>query len=196
VFVAVPRLIESIQREIERGLERDGELANFREDFAATEGQHFLRRWWTFRRIHRRLGWKFWAFISGGAALPEAVESFWNRLGYAVIQGYGMTETTALISLNHPFRLGKGSIGKLFPGLEMKVSADGEILVRGENIAKAYQRGTQRESVVGEDGWFHTGDLAEMGAEERLYFKGRKKKRDCHPGRNEHLSRGSRERAS
>ncbi|MGA8231328.1 MAG: AMP-binding protein [Candidatus Acidiferrales bacterium] len=175
VLVAVPRLIESMEKEIERGLERDGQLEKFRIQFAAAEGQHFLRRWWWFRRIRRRLGWKFWAFISGGAALPAAVESFWNRLGYAVIQGYGMTETTALISLNHPFRLGKGSIGKLFPGLEMKVSPEGEILVRGENIATAYRRGMQMEPVVGADGWFHTGDLAEVGAEDRLYFKGRKK---------------------
>jgi long-chain acyl-CoA synthetase len=175
VLVAVPRLIESMQKEIERGLERDGRFEKFKSEFAAGEGEHFLRRWWRFRQIRRRLGWKFWAFISGGAALPAAVESFWNRLGYAVIQGYGMTETTALISLNHPFRLGKGSIGKLFPGLEMKVSPDGEILVRGENIATSYQRGMQTEAVVGEDGWFHTGDLAEVGAEDRLYFKGRKK---------------------
>jgi long-chain acyl-CoA synthetase len=175
VLVAVPRLIESMEKEIERGLERDHQLEEFRNEFVAAEGQHFLRRWLRFRRIHRRFGWKFWAFISGGAALPASVESFWNRLGYAVIQGYGMTETTALISLNHPFRLGKGSIGRLFPGLEMKVSPEGEILVRGENVATAYRRGMQTEPVVGEDGWFHTGDLAELGAEDRLYFKGRKK---------------------
>ena len=174
-LVAVPRLIESLEREIERGLEREERLEQFKKDFAAADGQHFLRRWWCFRKIHRRLGWKFWAFISGGAALPGAVETFWNRLGYAVIQGYGMTETTALISLNHPFQLGKGSIGKLFPGLEMKVDSGGEILVRGENIATGYWSGHQLNPVVGEDGWFHTGDLAEVGEEGRLYFKGRQK---------------------
>ena len=70
-----------------------------------------------------------------------------------------MTETTALISLNHPFRLGKGSIGKLFPGLEMKVSAEGEILVRGENVAAGYWRNKELQPVVEGDGWFHTGDL-------------------------------------
>jgi len=61
------------------------------------------------------------AFISGGAALPKQTETFWNRLGYAVIQGYGMTETTSLISLNHPFRSTQGSIGKVFPGMEVRV---------------------------------------------------------------------------
>jgi long-chain acyl-CoA synthetase len=175
LLVAVPRLIESLEREVERVLERKGRLEQFRKDIVATQNQHFLRRWWRFRQIHRLMGWKFWAIISGGASLPGAVESFWTRLGFAVIQGYGMTETAALISLNHPFRPGKGSIGRLFPGLEMKVNQGGEILVRGENIATAYLREQQTEPVIGEDGWFHTGDLAEIGEEGRLYFKGREK---------------------
>ncbi|MFZ0883066.1 MAG: AMP-binding protein [Candidatus Acidiferrales bacterium] len=175
VLVAVPRLIESLQHEVERRIELEGRSEKFRRDFAAGDGEHFLLRWWRFRRIHGLLGWKFWAFISGGAALPGAVESFWHRLGYAVIQGYGMTETTALISLNHPFRLGKGSIGKLFPGLEMKVGAGGEILVRGENIAAGYWRNKELQPVVEEDGWFHTGDLAQVDGSGQLYFKGRQK---------------------
>ena len=175
VLVAVPRLIESLEREVERRWEMEGRQEEFRKDFVAADGEHFLRRWWRFRGIHGLLGWKFWAFISGGAALPGAVESFWNRLGYAVIQGYGMTETTALISLNHPFRLGKGSIGKLFPGLEMKVGPGGEILVRGENVAAGYWRNQALQPVLEEDGWFHTGDLAQVDESGQLYFKGRQK---------------------
>jgi long-chain acyl-CoA synthetase len=175
VLIAVPRVIESLEREIEQQFESEGRIEEFRKEIVASEKEHFLLRWWRFRRIHRRLGWKFWAFISGGAALPAATESFWNRLGYAVIQGYGLTETTSLISLNHPFRSDKGSIGKLFPGLEMKVDPSGEILVRGENIAAGYWSGRQLQPVVGEDGWFHTGDLAEVDEQGRLFFKGRQK---------------------
>lgn len=175
VFVAVPRLIESLQRELERYFEAVGELENFRKDFAAAQNEHFLWRWWRFRKIHRRFGWKFWAFISGGAALPEAVETFWHRLGYAVIQGYGLTETTSLVSLNHPFRLDKGSIGKTFPGVEMRVNETGEILVRGPNIAASYTRGRDLQPILEQDGWFHTGDLAEVDQSGRLYFKGRRK---------------------
>src|SRR6267142_120511 len=126
VVVAVPRFIESLQREVERQEEREGRIEQFRKSFALVERQHFLRRWWRFRRIHSRLGWKFWAFISGGAVLPKQAETFWNRLGYAVIQGYGMTETTSLISLNHPFRSAQGSIGKVFPGMEVRVDENGE----------------------------------------------------------------------
>ena len=175
VVVAVPRFMESLQREVERQQERDGRIEQFRKDFALADGQHFLRRWWRFRRVHSRLGWKFWAFISGGAALPQQAETFWNRLGYAVIQGYGMTETTSLISLNHPFRSARGSIGKVFPGMEVRVDQNGEILVRGENVATAYRHGGQTQSVAESDGWFRTGDIAETDENGRLYFKGRRK---------------------
>ncbi len=175
VLVAVPRFIESLQREILRQMERDGRTPQFNEHFTRAEKDHFLLRWWRFRKIHSLLGWKFWAFISGGAALPEPVEAFWNRLGYAVIQGYGMTETTSLISLNHPFRSAKGSIGKVFPGMEVRVDEHGEILVRGENVATAYRQHDQTQSVSESDGWFHTGDMGETDAEGRMYFKGRRK---------------------
>jgi long-chain acyl-CoA synthetase len=175
VLVAVPRFMESLEREIERGEERTGRVEQFHKGLALAEREHFLRRWWRFRRVHRRLGWKFWAFISGGAALPGRVETFWNRLGYAVIQGYGMTETTSLISLNHPFRPARGSIGRVFPGMEVRVDENGEILVRGENVATAYRSGGQTLSVAEPDGWFRTGDAAETDSAGRLYFKGRRK---------------------
>lgn len=175
VVVTVPRFMESLAREIERSEERDGKLEHFREQFAESENEHFLRRWWRFRRVHSRLGWKFWAFISGGAALPSQLETFWNRLGYAVIQGYGMTETTSLISLNHPFRSARGSIGKVFPGMEVRVDENGEILVRGENVATAYRHNGQNTALAASDGWFRTGDVAEKDENGRLYFKGRKK---------------------
>jgi long-chain acyl-CoA synthetase len=175
VLVAVPRFIESLQREIQNKVEREGLTRQFNEDFARAQKEHFLRRWWRFRRIRSRFGWKFWAFISGGAALPEQVEAFWTRLGYAAIQGYGMTETTSLISLNHPFHTAQGSIGKVFPGVEVRVDEHGEILVRGENVAKAYRRQEGAQPVAETDGWFRTGDLAESGEDGLLYFKGRKK---------------------
>ena len=175
VLVAVPRFIESLQRDVERYEERDGHLETFRRNFAGPERQHFLRRWWRFRRIHKYFGWKFWAIVSGGAALPEQAETFWNRLGYAVIQGYGMTETASLISLNHPFRSARGSLGKVFPGMEVRVDDTGEILVRGEGVAKAYQHGGQMQPVAEPDGWFRTGDVAAKDENDRLYFRGRRK---------------------
>ncbi len=175
VLVTVPRLIESLRDHVERDLTARGKIDAFRRKFRAAEGKHFLRRWWIFRGIRRRFGWKFWAMISGGAALPAAAEEFWTRLGYAVIQGYGLTETTSLVSVNHPFHLSHGSIGKSLPGLEVKLSDDGEILVRGENIASGYWKGAGVEPVLDSEGWFHTGDLGERGPDGTLYFRGRRK---------------------
>ena len=175
VLVAVPRMLQSLKEKIERDLEDEGELDAFRQRFQAAEKKHFLRRWWIFRRVHRRFGWKFWAFVSGGAALDRVTEEFWSRLGYAVIQGYGLTETTSLISLNHPFRLGKGSIGKVLAGREVKLAADGEILVRGSGVAGGYWTGQEPQPIVGEQGWYGTGDIGELDAQGNLYFKGRKK---------------------
>src|ERR1051326_3708338 len=138
VVVTVPRLLQSLKDKIERDLEDAGTLTAFTQIFDRAQGKHFLHRWWIFRQLRRRFACKFWAFISGGAALDRQTEEFWDRLGYAVIQGYGLTETTSLISLNHPFKLGKGSIGKVLPGREVKVADDGEILVRGGGVASGY----------------------------------------------------------
>lgn len=175
VLVTVPRLLESLQDQVQRDLTARGHLKKFQRDFRVSQGEHFLKRWWRFRVIRRRFGWKFLAIVCGGATLPPAVEEFWKRLGYAVIQGYGLTETTALVTLNHPFRLGSGSIGKAMPGLEMKLSKDGEILVRGPNIAQSYWQRGDVVSVPDPDGWFHTGDLGERDEAGNLYFKGRRK---------------------
>src|SRR5262249_7606358 len=117
----------------------------------------------------------FWAFISGGAALDRDTEEFWGRLGYAAIQGYGLTETTSLISVNHPFRLGKGSIGKVLAGREVKLAEDGEILILGGGVAAAYWSRSELQHVASMDGWYRTGDIGEVDVQGNLYFKGRKK---------------------
>ena len=175
VLVSVPRVLQSLKEKVERDLEDEGRLEKFRQKFSAAAGKHFLRRSWTFRNIRRQFGWKFWAFISGGAALDRVTEEFWGRLGIAVIQGYGLTETTSLISVNHPFRLGKGSIGKVLQGREVKLAPDGEILVRGSGVASGYWSEDQLKPVAGEEGWYQTGDIGELDAAGNLYFKGRKK---------------------
>ena len=182
VLVSVPRVLQSLKQKIERDLEGQGRLEKFQRRFKAAEGKHFLHRWWIFRSIRRQFGWKFWAFISGGAALDSETEEFWGRLGYAAIQGYGLTETTSLISVNHPFKLGKGSIGKVLPGREVKLSEDGEILVRGGGVASGYWDSNGAHRVSDEEGWYRTGDIGALDAAGNLYFKGRKKEVIVTPG--------------
>ena len=83
-------------------------------------------------------GLKFWAFIVGAAPLGPALEDFWKRLGFVVIQGYGLTETAPIVTLNHPFKTNTGSVGTPIAGVEVKIADDGEILVRGENVTTGY----------------------------------------------------------
>jgi long-chain acyl-CoA synthetase len=171
VLVAVPRVVESLKNKMEADF-----APSIRAFWAVAENEKFLKRWWRFRKVHGSLGWKFLAIISGGAALDQNTEEFWRRLGYAVVQGYGLTETSSLISLNHPFKVGRRSIGKVLPGREMKLDPDtGEILVRGANVARQYWQGKEMKPVAGDEGWFRTGDLGAMDDEGNLYFKGRSK---------------------
>ncbi|HEY8716067.1 MAG TPA: AMP-binding protein [Candidatus Acidoferrum sp.] len=173
-LIAVPRMVEALRGGLEREIAARGDSEKFRKKFAAAAGQKFLRRAWMFRRVHSQLGWKFWAFISGGAALGQRDEEFFKRLGYAVVQGYGMTETASLISLNHPFRATEGTVGKILPGREFRLAEDGEILVRGENVSTGYWEGGELREAK-EAGWLHTGDIGELDAAGNLRFRGRKK---------------------
>ena len=173
-LIAVPRMLDLLKSGFERELEGRGQCSWLHRTLERANGRKFLRRAWMFRRTHRRFGWKFWAFISGGAALSNDTESFFKRMGYAVVQGYGMTETASLVSLNHPLRATEGSVGKILPGREFKLAEDGEILVRGANVAAGYWKsGVLQPS--GERGWLHTGDLGELDADGNLRFRGRKK---------------------
>ena len=175
-LIAVPRMLDALRAGIDGEMEVRGRAPWFQRTFESAKSKKFLRRAWMFRRIHRRFGWKFWAFISGGAALSNGTEDFFKRLGYAVVQGYGMTETASLISLNHPFRATEGSVGKILPGREFKLAEDGEILVRGENVSAAYwEKGAPKQAPNENDGWLSTGDLAEVDAAGNLRFRGRKK---------------------
>jgi long-chain acyl-CoA synthetase len=166
VVITVPRVLETLREKIAPDVSA-GELA-------AAEDRHFLKNWWRFRRIRRLFGFRFWAFITGGATLEADTESFWRRLGYAVIQGYGMTETASLASLSHPFRTKHGSIGKPVAGQELKLGENGEILVRGDNVSPGYwNQGLQ--PIADEQGWIHTGDIGEVGPQGNIYFRGRSK---------------------
>src|SRR5205814_1659965 len=118
---------------------------------------------------------KFWSYVVGAAPLDAELEAFWGELGFVVIQGYGLTETAPIVTLNHPFSTKKGSVGKAIAGVEMKIAADGEILVRGENVTRGYFNAAEETARAFADGWFHTGDIGEIGDDGQVYIRGRKK---------------------
>jgi long-chain acyl-CoA synthetase len=120
-------------------------------------------------------GWKFWSFIVGAAPLPADLEAFFSELGFLVIQGYGLTETAPIVTLNHPFHARQGSVGKPIAGVEVKIAPDGEILVRGENVTSGYFGHPEETARAFEDGWFHTGDIGELKPNGELAILGRKK---------------------
>ena len=166
VLAAVPRVLAVLKSHLEHS------RPALPQRVAAAQGCSVWSRWWRFRDVHSAFGFKFWALICGGGALPPTVEKFWNTLGFVLIQGYGMTETTALVTLNHPFHVQKGSIGKVMPGREVRVGADGELLVRGPMIANAAwsDGGLQPRA----DEWLATGDLVERQPSGEFNFVGRK----------------------
>jgi long-chain acyl-CoA synthetase len=166
VLVSVPKILDVLREHVLRIAPE-----------AATPGpkQHFSRRWWRYRRIHRLFGLKFWSFVVGAAPLDAALEAFWGELGFVVIQGYGLTETAPIVTLNHPFGTRRGSVGKAIAGVEVKIAEDGEILVRGENVTKGYFNAAEETAKAFEDGWFHTGDIGEIRDDGQLFIRGRKK---------------------
>jgi long-chain acyl-CoA synthetase len=166
VLAAVPRVMALLKAHLE------ATTPGLAERIADSKGMNAAKRWWVFRDVHRALGLKFWALISGGGALPGPLEQFWNGLGLVVVQGYGMTETTALITLNHPFHVASGTIGKPLPDREVKIGPDGEVLVRGPMISNTTWSGGALKTR--EEEWLATGDLAEKQASGELRFLGRK----------------------
>jgi len=166
VLAAVPRVLALLKAHLEAN------HPGLAERVARSQKLKPWRRWWRFLAVHREFGFKFWAFVSGGGALPTPIEQFWDALGLVLVQGYGMTETTALITLNHPFHVAKGTIGKPLAGREVKLAADGEVLVRGPMISGATW--AAGELHPREDEWLATGDIAELRESGELRFLGRK----------------------
>jgi len=165
VLVCVPKILDVLREHVVRHFPEASD--------PPPAGASIPARWWRYRRVHRVLGLKFWAFVVGAAPLPPDLEEFWRRMGFAVIQGYGLTETAPIVTLNHPFKTSKGSVGTPIAGVELRIADDGEILVRGENVTSGYYGST--EGPLASDGWLHTGDIGARDEQGRVFIKGRKK---------------------
>jgi long-chain acyl-CoA synthetase len=165
VLVCVPQMLELLRDHITGVLPEAGQPARSAKWYV---------NWWQYRAIHRRFGFKFWAFVVGAAPLDPAVEQFWRKLGFLVIQGYGLTETAPIATLNHPFDARAGTVGKAISGVEIRIAPDGEVLLRGDNVTPGYF-GKTAAALVDAEGWLHTGDIGELDSSQRLKILGRKK---------------------
>jgi long-chain acyl-CoA synthetase len=167
VLVGVPKILELLRKHL---------LTQFQETAGLPSGTaHWVFRWWRYRRVHWSLGWKFWAFIVGAAPLTREVEEYWSGLGFAVIQGYGLTETAPVVTFNNPFAIAEGTVGKPVAGVEVKIAPDGEILVRGESVTSGYYGAPDETALAFENGWFRTGDIGTFDEAGNLTIRGRKK---------------------
>lgn len=175
-MVVVPQLLSMFLNGIEREVERQGKRQQWARTHQVAEWLPPQGRRWLFRSVHQRLGGSLEFFLCGGAALPPELQSAWERMGISVVQGYGATECAPVIASNTLRSRRPGSVGRALPGVEVKLSGENEILVRGPSVARGYWLDRQgSRSAVLEDGWYRTGDLARMDDQGYLFLAGRLK---------------------
>ena len=173
-MIAVPRLLQLLKGSIETefaGYHLDGLLRRL-----LRLGERLPRplRKWLFFPVHRKFGRHFTLFVSGGAPLDPVLFDFWQALGFVVVEGYGLSECSPVLTANKLERQVRGSVGTALPGVEVKIK-DGEILVRGANVFPGYEQNPAATTAAFADGWFRTGDLGEIDQEGWLRIKGRSK---------------------
>ncbi|MBK5273428.1 MAG: AMP-binding protein [Desulfuromonadales bacterium] len=175
VIMSVPRLMQLLKTTIERELE-DKHLSGLflRLTQLAIKLPHGVRRL-IFYPVQKKFGRNFTVFVSGGAPLDPEVFTFWSSMGFTVLEGYGLTETSPVLCVNTMERQVAGSVGPPLPGVQVKI-AEKEVLARGDNVFPGYYENEQasRDAFSG-DGWFRTGDLGEIDADGWLTIKGREK---------------------
>ena len=175
ILLLVPQGLELLMNGIEREVRRQGKEALWEKLLKVAEKTPFGLRRKLFGRVHRQFGGKLDFIVSGGAALDYDLGRKWELLGVKIIQGYGTTEAAPVIS-NHTIHERRfDSTGRPLPNVEVKISGDGEIMARGDNITPGYWRAPEETAAVFDGEWYLTGDLGFFDEEGFLHVKGRKK---------------------
>jgi len=173
---AVPQILKVLRLSMKRKLERAGYLPLF--NFLLVLSKFIpsvLVRRLLFVPIHNQLGGRLLFVFSGGAPLEPKVAKTWERMGILVFQGYGATETTALTAVNFIGGTKIALVGKAMPSVELKLSPDGEIMVRGPQISAGYWQDKAKTAEAFEDGWYKTGDVGVIEPSGFLRLAGRAK---------------------
>jgi len=194
IMVSVPRLFEKIYAKIyDAALRSPGlkkrlmfwafgvadKIAACKEEkkepSASLAWQYGLAKKLVFSKIGEKLGGHLRFFVSGGAPLPKKIAEFFYATGYFILEGYGLTETSPVLAVNTPEELKFGTVGKVIPGVQVKIADDGEILAKGPNITQGYYENSEATKDAFMDGWFCTGDIGNLDDEGYLSITDRKK---------------------
>lgn len=194
VMTAVPRLFERIYSRIIRNVESQSEKKQKIFHWAVDLGRsmaeakrdgrsipisltlkHKLADKLVFTKLRERTGGNLRFFISGGAPLSRELGYFFEAVGLIILEGYGLTESSPVIAVNRLNDYKFGTVGKVLPGVEVKIAHDGEILAYGPNIMKGYYKNKKETDAVLKNGWLHTGDIGVFDAEGHLIITDRKK---------------------
>ncbi len=184
VMVSVPILFEGMYKKVMKTIEKKGKLKTVQKGIKIS--QFLLKlgidiRKKLFKEIHDTLGGNIRVFVAGGAALDPETEKGFNELGFTLRQGYGLTESSPVISVEDDKYQRLGSIGKAFPSLDVKIEDPneegiGELLVKGPSVMLGYYNNEEAtKETITEDGWLHTGDLARIDKDDFIFISGRKK---------------------
>ena len=175
MMVLVPQLLELFMKGIEREVKRQGKEALWAKLMKVAALAPFSVRRLMFRQVHKKLGGKLTFIFAGGAPLDPDLGAKWNLLGVDVVQGYGATETSPVITCHYQSKPRYDSPGPPVPGVDVKIAEDGEVLVRGDNVTQGYWNAPEATASSFENGWYKTGDQGEFDDEGYLHLKGRKK---------------------
>ena len=172
IIVSVPRFFSLIRKGIKEKINANKIASLLFKIAEKRKSRKFSKK--IFKKVHDKLGGAIETFVCGGAKLDEDVARDFQTLGFEVLEGYGLTETSPMITFTRPGRVKVGSPGEIFPGMEVKFE-DGEILTRGPNLMKGYYNKEAETNEAIKDGWFYTGDLGHLDEEGFLFVTGRKK---------------------
>lgn len=182
-MISVPALYENIYKRVMKSIEKKGKLAEVEKimklsGMLSKVGIDFRKK--MFKEVHESLGPKLRLMVNGGAALDYKVEKGFSELGFRIVQGYGLTETSPVIAAGTDFDQRIGSVGKIFPSLKVKIvnkneNGVGEVLVKGPSVMLGYYQNEEANKEVFEKGWLHTGDLGYIDKKGFLFLAGRKK---------------------